>query len=657
MKKIRTLLVIIAILNTNLIFAQFPQTQVNNAYNYELNKLKIDKISKNNFSEKSFNNKDRINIDIPHSRINDENTKVDIKSIKGAKATYSIGLNDTLLIDSDTIIIGDLLIEDNGVLIVDNATLTLYGHLLQIDSSKAYVVNNAYLFVPQLFNAQFMHILHHDSYFETSNSKIFANTVYQIRHYDNSEYIATNTKYPNWDFHLLWNKSKWTIEGVEKVGDMTINDSSEVHFINCDTIMPWLGVADGDTVNIQFPDYQNVPHYVFDKNISGVDGVDIKVTFDSCSTVFWGFDSWPGSYINVYNSNWTGVAFRIYEDAIINNVYDYTVYPSFNMPLTDRTFTLSNTYFHFWFPYVYDNAVVYIDFCQYAEGKAHNNAEIYITNTISDGFPSNASPVDNGFISFIDGEMHTFCSVWHNATLYNSNVEVIPKPSSSQERNIAHHKSYFLAVNSYYDFEPEAFDTSLVMFALIDTLNTIQTGNNIDISGSAWIEAGTDNNPVITFDRYKLYYCLQSDTIWSLIDELTSQVNHALLSTWNTTGLNQGDYLVKLTIWDNEGDSLSALRPITLIDTLTNIYTINNHSDINIYPNPTSGTFTVEGKSVQSIEITNINGQIIYNKTLQQGLEDFVTLDVNLSNQSKGIYFVKIIRKDKLEKTKKIIIQ
>ena len=115
-----------------------------------------------------------------------------MKSIKEAKATYSIGLNDTLLVDNDTTIIGDILIRDNGVLIVDNATLTLYGHLIQTDSSKAYVVNNAYFYVPQLFNAQFMHILHHDSYFETSNSKIFANTVYQIRHFDNSEYTWTN---------------------------------------------------------------------------------------------------------------------------------------------------------------------------------------------------------------------------------------------------------------------------------------------------------------------------------------------------------------------------------------------------------------------------------------------------------------------------------
>lgn len=640
MKKYYTLFVIIAILSTNFIFAQFPQEQVNSAYNYEIGKLKSLN-SPNNLSEKSFNS-------------NDENITVDIKSINEAKATYLIGLNDTLLVDNDMTINGDLLLKDNGVLIVDNATLTLYGHLIQTDSSKAYVVNNAYLYVPQLFNAQFMHILYKDSYFETSDSKIFANTVYQIRHFDNSEYIATNTEYPNWDFHLLWNKSKWTIEGVEKVGDMTINDSSEVHFIKCDTIMPWFGVADGGTVDIQFPDYHEVDHYVFDKNLAGVTGVDIKVTFDTCSMVMWGFDSWPGSSINVFNSNWTGVAFRIYEDATIKHAYDYTVYPSFSMPLSDRTFTLSNTYLHFWFPYVYDTAVVYIDSCQCSELKAHNDSKMYITNTDVDGFPSSGAPVDNGFMFFENGNLTTFTCSWHNATLYHSNVIVIPKPSSSQERNIAHHHSYFLSVNSYYDYEPEAFDTSLVMFALIDTLDTVHSGNNLDISGSAWIEAGPDNSPMITFDRYTLSYCLQSDTIWSLIDESTNQVNHALLSTWNTTGINKGDYLVRLTIWDSEGDSLSALRPITIVDSSTNIGPINNYSDYSIYPNPTTGLFSVEGKDIQSIEIANIRGQIVHNETYSGETN---TIHIHLSDDAKGLFFVKIEVADKCFCTKKIVIQ
>jgi len=78
MKRIKILLAVITILNTGFIFAQFPQKQVNSAYNYEIGKLKSLN-SPNNLSEKSFNS-------------NDENIKVDIKSIQEAKATYSIGL-------------------------------------------------------------------------------------------------------------------------------------------------------------------------------------------------------------------------------------------------------------------------------------------------------------------------------------------------------------------------------------------------------------------------------------------------------------------------------------------------------------------------------------------------------------------------------------
>ena len=655
MKKIKTLFIIAAILSTSCLFAQFPQEQVDNKYYQQLNDLRNIKPTKNNQQELLKKN-NHTNTD--YSNIHGENDDIDIKLIKELKSTLTIGLDDTVLINTDTYQNSNIYLEANGVLIVDNATLELYGHLLQIDSSEVYIINGAYLHVLQEYNAQFMHVLHNDSYFETSNSKIFANTVYQIRHFDNSEYIATNTDYPNWDFHVVCNKSKWTIEGVDKVGDMTINDSSQVHFIKCDTIMPWFGVPDGGNVNIVFPDYKEVEHYVFDENLTGVSGVDIKVTFDTCSVVMWGFDSWPGSNINVYNSNWSGVAFRIYEDATIKNVYDYTSHDYFDMPLTDRTYTLTNSYFHFWFPYVYDDAVVYIDSSQYAESKAHNNAKIYITNTDADGFPSCGAPVDDGFMSIENGRLNTFTSSWHNSTFYHSNLIVIPKECSSQDRNIAHHNSYFLAVNSYYEYEPEAMGASLVMFAVIDSLDTAQINTNIDISGSAWIDAGVDNNPMITFDRYKLYYCIETGTDWTLIDESTSQVHHNLLSTWNTTGLTQGDYIIKLTVWDNEGDSLSALRPISLINSTTDIDIPQLNDLFSIYPNPANEYINIVkndnlGEGVE-IRIFNNVGQVVHNNKYAREIN---SIAINISNYTKGLYYVKITENNQVVVIKKIVIQ
>ncbi len=73
-----------------------------------------------------------------------------------------------------------------------------------------------------------------------------------------------------------------------------------------------------------------------------------------------------------------------------------------------------------------------------------------------------------------------------------------------------------------------------------------------------------------------------------------------------------------------------------------------------IYPNPTTGIFTIEGKDIQSIVITNISGQVVYDRNLQgfKNLEGLIQVD--LSKQSKGIYFVKI-QNDDFISVKKII--
>ncbi|MCD4793583.1 MAG: T9SS type A sorting domain-containing protein [Bacteroidales bacterium] len=75
------------------------------------------------------------------------------------------------------------------------------------------------------------------------------------------------------------------------------------------------------------------------------------------------------------------------------------------------------------------------------------------------------------------------------------------------------------------------------------------------------------------------------------------------------------------------------------------------------YPNPTTGIFTIQGEdlpagqtSIQSIEITNINGQVIKRLSTNNN-----QLKIDLSNQPKGIYFVKI-QTDGISYTEKIIL-
>lgn len=72
------------------------------------------------------------------------------------------------------------------------------------------------------------------------------------------------------------------------------------------------------------------------------------------------------------------------------------------------------------------------------------------------------------------------------------------------------------------------------------------------------------------------------------------------------------------------------------------IYTIsqsfNSDNTISIYPNPTSGKTNIETESILGIELYNLQGERINFKRIDT--------EIDLSNNPKGIYFVKVTTKD-----------
>ncbi|MBW6480577.1 MAG: T9SS type A sorting domain-containing protein [Bacteroidales bacterium] len=91
---------------------------------------------------------------------------------------------------------------------------------------------------------------------------------------------------------------------------------------------------------------------------------------------------------------------------------------------------------------------------------------------------------------------------------------------------------------------------------------------------------------------------------------------------------------------------------VTVFCSTTQVDDINNKEYYRIYPNPANDIFTVEGKNIQSIEITNELGQIILRKEYNDANNQ---IDVNISNLSSGIYFVRILANEKTAIEKLII--
>ena len=550
---------------------------------------------------------------------------------------------DTFLIDTNYVQDGNIFIFGQGVFLVDNAKLTLSGHLYAQNHGQAIFRNGAYLHVNQVYLSQYPQILRDSARFEATNATVYANTVYRTLMYDNSEYVAKQTYFPYWNFRQLYDNSTLIMEDANMVGDLTINDSCQVSFLRCDTILPWFGIGDGDFVDIQFPNYNYVEHFKFDTTHPGINGIKYTVSFDTCHLVVWGIESWPGCSVTVNNSFLCATP-RIFgpDTAYFSNITNYTFYPFLAVPIDDRFFQIVNSYIQLWCIYTYDNSVLFMDSCCWGESHAKDSSRIYATQCTATGFPSSVTSVHEGFYSFTDGQCNTFVSSWDRGTVFLINAYVAPSnPSTAQVTNLAHNHSYLLAVNSYFEYEPEARDTALVMVAAIDSTDFGIIDTIINVYGSAWIDVGPFNP--ITFDKYKLYGASKEDSIWTLVEESTSQVHIDLIATWNTSGLSKGEYILKLIVWDDAGDSLTAFRDITLQS-----LGMEEKSDSKItylfqnYPNPFSTRTTIDIR----LQTTDQN-----KRSSVSGLRSSVciydvagrlirTLSLNLCNPNKSVQSV-----------------
>jgi hypothetical protein len=74
-------------------------------------------------------------------------------------------------------------------------------------------------------------------------------------------------------------------------------------------------------------------------------------------------------------------------------------------------------------------------------------------------------------------------------------------------------------------------------------------------------------------------------------------------------------------------------------DCLVGVEENSSRNNISIHPNPSLGIFTISAnKPINEIEVRNIKGQLIY----QYKALDISNFNLDLSDKSKGIYFIQV---------------
>lgn len=106
----------------------------------------------------------------------------------------------------------------------------------------------------------------------------------------------------------------------------------------------------------------------------------------------------------------------------------------------------------------------------------------------------------------------------------------------------------------------------------------------------------------------------------------------------------------KIKVMKLEGCDLPTTNPLSIKNALQ-----TNAGSYTIYPNPNNGVFTIESDNLSnnnSIEVWNMLGQLVYH----QATASKSTI-IDMSAQSGGVYFVKILSEGKLVSTQKIVKQ
>ncbi len=465
----------------------------------------------------------------------------------------------TLTVNGRLFLTGHMYVAGSGTLIVDGGEFHIQGNDTNIyvgETGRAIFQNGAFLHYVQSYVAQHNIIMWGSGSTQLDDTTVDCDgSIEFIYMTENSSYSATSVTYNHWKTWYLWDSTTLSLENVNIAGDIVFYDTPAMSFTNTNVIMPWLYFGSGAVIDYEFPQPANPDDpmtMTFDSSLPGVSGIPWSLTLDNCRYIAWGITPYPGSDVTVRNSDLAMIMYRFtgtgtfdLQGIMVND----SSYTDTTVPVTDRSLRLIGTHVNWWKVDVVDDFELTADSIVFSEMVTKNNAKAHLTNSTCEGQTIHLGALDDSYIHFKGGEVWSYVSVWTNATLIleNSLVDWEKGQYIYQTSNIAHNNARLYCLNSNMKCLPEAYDSALAMFASIDAPQTGFAGFPVQIPGSAWIAAGPDSSAA--FDHYELAVAPEGTTDWTVIENATIEVHGGTLGTWDTAGLTNGNYTLRLTVW------------------------------------------------------------------------------------------------------------
>jgi hypothetical protein len=553
------------------------------------------------------------------SKLNVENSYFEVNKIFSTQDSSSVNLKDSLTLACN------FYISENSFFAVDSAIVT----------------------IPMSYKGEFNWFGFNNSTCQITNSNInLGMGALGGRFSDSTRFTQLNNQFVSTILPMtlsLTGNSVTSIDSCSGGMEFVIAENADVTIQNSIFFMIWYTFADGDTANYDYPPSNSIlipgashitGNYQFSDALPNVSDLDLNVSIQNTDGVFWGIISKKNSAVTVNNSSILACGF--YFDGTSSDTasgfIDAQLYSSYSSPFLDRTFSLNNSSVNAWNFYSSDTSEVIIENCVYGESIGFLNGITKVYNSTCDGTGG-----------YFGGKHNSKTYVYSSQIIrQNGTAQIINFQDSSKswfyDSNIIGDivlsgNSQLFMGNTTFSSDPITNQNAYFAESWMDSINNAVINSSVNITGKVWDINGAINNSKIT--RYTVAYSSVDSTGFTLIKDtsaLSFNIINSQLANWNTQGLSVGHYLLWLTIFVDGDTAISCNRSVVL-DHSTSIENGTITETIDLYPNPTSGVFTVEGIDSADIKIFDSRGKVIY---------EGVTSSINLKGHGEGIYFVKI---------------
>jgi hypothetical protein len=182
------------------------------------------------------------------------------------------------------------------------------------------------------------------------------------------------------------------------------------------------------------------------------------------------------------------------------------------------------------------------------------------------------------------------------------------------------------------------------------TFNWNPSSNGVTYKVMFDLPEGDFTNPLLSVPSelfgYDTLALIDAEQLWSIVNDIIPVDANSLTLKWTVFGYADNDSIVAVSSYNIAFEK----------DIFTGNLTVKDNNGISFYPNPVKDDLTIvsENMGIKNIDLIDIVGNRVDNLSFTQSNG---TIKLNLSNYSKGVYFVKFITLSNESISKKIFIE